>query len=97
MQLTQQLLENDWNVAMHEQSDTCDFTTADEMGKIDALLGMPCQPLEYFCKLGDVELYIIAWKDTNAALPPLPVDVVSELEAYQDDVADRSFWAQGGW
>lgn len=94
MQLTQQILDGDWIVTANAR-DECDFTTADEMGRIDALLGMPCNPLEYFAKLSDVELYIIAWKDTTATLPLTHVDYAGELEDLQEDMTDRHFWAGG--
>lgn len=85
MELTQAMIDEDWVVAVHSQTDTCDFMTPDDLGRFDALLGLPCQPLEYFAKLGDIELYIIAWKET--------METVELVEARDDDL----YHARGDW
>lgn len=90
MQLTQALLEDSWTVTANE-SDICDLTTPDEMGRIDALLGMPCEPTNYFCKLGDVEMYIIAWREVMDALPALHVDIAGELADLQEGMEEEAY------
>lgn len=85
MELTQAMIDEDWVVAVHSQTDTCDFMTPDDLGRFDALLGLPCQPLEYFAKLGDIELYEQAWRETIASL-----DLVEARE-------DEEFWRGGAW
>lgn len=69
--------------------DMPDFVTADYLGMLDAQDGQPCQPEKYYARLGDIESYIISYKDTLAA--------VEAAQDYADDILDREWHSRGGW
>lgn len=67
------VLDEDWFVVIQEQIDAAPDTLADTlepyvMGCYEAEMGLPCEPLTHYAKLGDIEQYIIGWKEIDALL-----------------------------
>lgn len=81
-----------WKSAIVDEIDAipdnpADIFTPEEVGRIDAEEGRDCEPTEHYSKLGDIEAYIIGWKDAKGEL---------EMTAdYESDILDREFWSRG--
>lgn len=75
------------------------------VGKVDAHIGYACDPLQHYIKLGDIEQYIIGWKDATAAIEAHQARIAAQLyteaeivvmaEDYEDDMTDRIFFGWG--
>lgn len=65
--------------------------TADpyDVGWKDAELGKVCEPLTHYAKLGQIESYIIGFKECMFAL--------EEAADYADYMADNEYHARGMW
>lgn len=88
------LLDPMWIVAIQEEIDAQPETLSDVvepelMGRFDAEMGKPCEPTQHYIKLGEIEAYIIGWKDATALL--------HETLEYEDDIADREWHSRGMW
>lgn len=88
------LLDPEWIVAIQEEIDSRPETLADTvepelLGRFDCEMGNPCDPTRYYAKLGEIEQYIIGFKDTEA--------ILGDTLDYESDMADRDFWAKGAW
>jgi hypothetical protein len=102
--LVNALLDEEWLVTVNAQADALPDTLADwalpyDIGAMDAEDGKEADPLQYYARLGDIEQYLIGYKETKGELPTLVngVDVAAELELLQDGMADDLWHAQGGW
>lgn len=67
------LLDDNWIVTMTDEIEALPQTLADiadpyTVGWVEAELGRPCEPLAHYAKLGQIESYIIGWKDSTVAL-----------------------------
>lgn len=58
-----------------------DIFTPEEVGRFDFDEGRDCQPTEHYSKLGDIEAYIISWKQAKGEL-----EMTAEYEDYLTDV-----------
>jgi hypothetical protein len=86
-------LDEDWIVAITEEINAMPETLSDVvepelMGRYDAEMGAPCQPLRYYAKLGEIEAYIIGWKETTA--------ILDELEDLRDGMENEEWIRRGG-
>lgn len=86
------LLDDQWIVAIVDRIHALPETLADvtdpyNVGFDAGERGEPCEPLTHYAKLGDIENYIIGWKDATVAM---------KLAAeYADDMADADFFRYG--
>lgn len=92
------VLDDRWIVAVVDRIDALPSTLADvadaeTVGRDDAELGLPCQPLAHYIRLGDIEAYIVGWKDATATLHA----ELGETEDYEEDMLDREYHARGMW
>lgn len=72
------------------QYDEADFATPETVGRLDAELGLPCNPTEYYIKLGQIESYIIGFKDATAEMERRAkrIFTVEEMDERNSDYAD---------
>ena len=87
-QYVNHLLDETWIVAINEIIESQPETLADVvdpyvLGQYHAEMGEECDPTKYYAKLGQIEEYIIAWKDTKAAM--------LLAEEYADFFAEQEF------
>lgn len=92
------LLDNEWIVAIEEEiarqpEHISEVIEPELMGRYDAEMGYVCEPLRYYIRLGDIEAYIIGWKEASAVLDGLRADT----DDYESDMLDREYHAHGGW
>jgi hypothetical protein len=92
MNTKQYLLEEEWIVAVQDAIDSqpehiSEVIEPELMGRYDAEMGTPCDPLKYYIRLGDVEAYIIGHKEASA--------ILSELEDLRDGRDEMDF-VRGG-
>ena len=102
----QHLLDADWHVAIQEQLELFPNNIAfavepEAMGQYDAEHGLPCDPVSRgYTKLGDIETYIITYKDTTTLWANMVDKINAEHafnEAEQDLVDDVLFNMRGAW
>lgn len=100
----QHLLDPDWIIAVQEALETYPTSVSlvvepSVMGQYCAEQGMPCDPLAHgYTKLGDVELYCLAYRDTAALWAEMVDDANEHLQDtldYEQDILDREFWRRG--
>ncbi len=70
------------------QASLFNMMAPEDIGELDAELGLPCNPTEYFTKLADIEAYIISFNDTTEAL--------ENAAEYAEYFADETFFRYGG-
>lgn len=80
------LLDDNWIVTMTDEIEALPQTLADvadpyTVGWVEAELGRPCEPLAHYAKLGQIESYIIGWKDSTVAL-----EAVGDYADWQDEI-----------
>lgn len=89
----QQLLDNDWVVAIEDEiaANPAGIAFAIEpivLGTYDGEQGLPCDPVgRGYRKLGDVEHYIIGWKEGHFRW--------GELQELVDGIEDEMYWRNG--
>lgn len=70
-----------------DKPEQLDFATPREMGRMDALDGEECDPLNYgYVKVTDCEAYILAYRESAH------IEDTDELISYIEDVE----WMRGG-
>lgn len=84
------LLDDSWIVAVQDEIDALPDTLADvatpyTVGCDDAAAGRPCEPLQHYARLGDIEQYIIGFKEETA-----------RLDERGDAIEDDADWIRGG-
>lgn len=67
------LLDEEWIVAIEEiiasQPETlADVVEPHTLGYYAAAMGQPCEPLDHYGKLGDIEMYILGWREATGLL-----------------------------
>lgn len=98
MQLYQAILEETWKVVIVEEMDAladspADFAEPCYVGWLDAQLGLPSQPLEYYVRLGDIAEYERGWQEAQLEIET-GINTAAELEDYRDGMAE-SEWLRG--
>lgn len=98
MELTQAMLEETWKVVIVEEMDAladspADFAEPAYVGWLDAQMGMPCHPLEYYARLGDIAEYERGWQEAQLEIET-GINAAAELEAYRDGM-EESEWLRG--
>ena len=91
-QYVNHLLDETWIIAITEIIESQPETLADTvdpelLGMFDCEMGNPCEPLKYFAKIGEVELYIHGYQDAVAAM--------ALAEEYADFFAEQEFIRMG--
>ncbi len=94
----QHLLDEEWIIVINEEIAARPETLAEVvepelLGRFEAEMGLPCEPMKYYMKLGDIEAYIVGWKDTQAVL----AERLADTEDYEQDIMDRDWWSRGQW